>query len=230
MATERHFTTRRGTIAALGFGGVSLYALWAAYGAAPGPFDLFRAQDEPIVDEEPAADGAMAGHGMGFATDVEGFRAELDQFVSQFSQPDGSVYPQPMEMNMPSMDMPGMDMSASGMKTTDSGHATHNTQHGGGEPTDETPIDVLLLAERFYFEPAALKLDLGRTYRFRMLATDVTHGASIQFGKGARMIRLAPGAETELHMTFTRPGSFLVYCTSYCGPAHDFMQARITVA
>jgi hypothetical protein len=72
-------------------------------------------------------------------------------------------------------------------------------------------------------------LDLDRPYRFRMLAADVTHGASIQFGEGARMIRLGPGAETELQMTFTRPGSFLVYCTSYCGPGHDGMQARITV-
>jgi heme/copper-type cytochrome/quinol oxidase subunit 2 len=43
------------------------------------------------------------------------------------------------------------------------------------------------------------------------------------------MIRLGPGVETELQMTFTRPGSFLVYCTSYCGPGHDGMQARITV-
>ena len=91
-------------------------------------------------------------------------------------------------------------------------------------------IDIKLSRLRHYFDPPALRLDLDRPYRFRMLAADVTHGASIQFGEGARMIRLGPGAETELQMTFTRPGSFLVYCTSYCGPGHDGMQARITVA
>ena len=38
MPEQRHFTTRRGFIAALGFGAVSLYGAWAAYGAAPLPF------------------------------------------------------------------------------------------------------------------------------------------------------------------------------------------------
>ena len=33
--SERHFTTRRGFVSILGFGVVSLYGLWAGYGAAP---------------------------------------------------------------------------------------------------------------------------------------------------------------------------------------------------
>ena len=37
MQSKKHFTTRRGFIAASGFGGLGLYGLWAAYGAAPGP-------------------------------------------------------------------------------------------------------------------------------------------------------------------------------------------------
>ena len=35
---KRHFTTRRGFIAACGFGIVGLYGVWAGYGAAPLPF------------------------------------------------------------------------------------------------------------------------------------------------------------------------------------------------
>jgi heme/copper-type cytochrome/quinol oxidase subunit 2 len=62
-----------------------------------------------------------------------------------------------------------------------------------------------------------------------MMAGDVAHGASIQFGRGARMIRLRPGTVAEQELTFRRPGEYLVYCTVYCGQAHDFMQARITV-
>ena len=40
MNETRHFTTRRAFVAASGFGGISLYGLWAAYGAAPGPLAL----------------------------------------------------------------------------------------------------------------------------------------------------------------------------------------------
>jgi len=112
------------------------------------------------------------------------------------------------------------------METASIGQATPAAPDDAGMAT---AVEVLILAERFYFDPPAIRLDLNRPYRFRMLAADVTHGASIQFGDGARMIRLGPGVETELQVTFTRPGSFLVYCTSYCGPGHDGMQARITV-
>ena len=66
-------------------------------------------------------------------------------------------------------------------------------------------------------------------YRFRLMATDIPHGASVQFGRGARMIRLRPGTVTELDLTFEEPGSYLVYCTAYCGTGHDAMQARIDV-
>lgn len=222
MKPDRHFTSRRGFIAAFGFGGVSLYGLWAAYGAAPNPLALFRSAGASAADE-PVAEMAMAGHGgMEAAPDVEAFRAELAEFIDRFAEADGTVYPRPVagQTDMAGMDMAGMDMTSGGQAA----------EAAPGDAGMVEPVDVLLLAERYYFDPPALRLDLDRPYRFRMLAADVTHGASIQFGEGARMIRLRPGAETELQMTFTRPGSFLVYCTSYCGPGHDGMQARITVA
>ncbi|MBA3911254.1 MAG: hypothetical protein C0524_15615 [Rhodobacter sp.] len=170
----------------------------------------------------PMAEMAMEGHGgMDSASNVEAFRTELSDFVARFSEADGTVYPKPVA-NQEAM----TDMNMDGMAMTSDGGATHATPDDAG--MDE-PVEVLLLAERFYFDPPALRLDLDRPYRFRMLSADVTHGASIQFGEGARMIRLGPGTETELQLTFTRPGNFLVYCTSYCGLGHDAMQARITV-
>jgi cytochrome c oxidase subunit 2 len=218
MKPDRHFTTRRGFIAAFGFGGVSLYGLWAAYGAAPNPISLLDNAASAQPGSGPVEMMAMEGHGaMGSAPDIDAFRTELADYVSRFSEPDGTVYPRPAPEQMV---MSGMDMTSDGQDPqVQSEHAEM-----------ENPVDVLLLAERYYFDPPAMRLDLNRPYRFRMLSADVTHGASIQFGTGARMIRLAPGAETELEMTFTRPGSFLVYCTSYCGPGHDGMQASITVA
>lgn len=222
MVPEKHITTRRGFIATLGFGGVSLYGLWAAYGAAPSPFSLFTASQHTELSG-PETEMAMPGHtGMGSETNVDAFRAEVAAFVDRFSEPDGTVYPrQSAAAADPShLGMAEMDMST--------GAHTGNADESRTEMFDS--IEVLLLAERYYFDPPALRLDLGQPYRFRMLASDVTHGASIQFGDGARMIRLQAETETELELTFTRPGSFLVYCTSYCGPGHDGMQARITVA
>lgn len=222
MKPDRHFTTRRGFIATMGFGGVSLYGLWSAYGAAPNPLSLLRGATPAEAGTAPVAEMAMEGHGdTDSASNVEAFRKELADFVTRFGEPDGTVYPRAVTKQdaMTNMNMDEMQM-------TSDGQPSHSAP-GAAEMAE--PVEVLLLAERFYFDPPALRLDLDRPYRFRMLSADVTHGASIQFGEGARMIRLGPGAETGLEMTFTRPGSFLVYCTSYCGPGHDAMQARITV-
>jgi heme/copper-type cytochrome/quinol oxidase subunit 2 len=43
------------------------------------------------------------------------------------------------------------------------------------------------------------------------------------------MVRLRPGQLTEMDITFTKPGRYLVHCTVYCGMVHDYMQATIEV-
>jgi len=105
----------------------------------------------------------------------------------------------------------------------EAGHDTH------ADTAEVAPIEVYLLAERWYFEPAHLRLETGVSYRFRMLAADIAHGASIELGAGSRMARLRPGAVTEMDLRFERPGDHLVYCSLYCGQGHDLMQARIEV-
>jgi heme/copper-type cytochrome/quinol oxidase subunit 2 len=92
-----------------------------------------------------------------------------------------------------------------------------------------TPVDVLMVAGKWYYLPNVLRLDAGQPYRFRMMAMDVTHGASIQFGHGGRMMRLQPGVVSETELTFQKPGHYLMHCTVYCGAAHDLMQATIEV-
>ncbi|HXH04358.1 MAG TPA: hypothetical protein VNN09_13730 [Candidatus Competibacteraceae bacterium] len=205
-----HFTTRRGFIAASGFGVVALYGLWAAYGAAPLGF---------IGADEQQAEATAGGHGgHGGATagpDAEEFKRLTEAFVAANQLPDGSVQPRRMATAAPAMadEHAGHGMPAAPMP----------------EEHAEGPIDVYLMAFRFGYKPAVLKLEAGVPYRFRMMAVDTTHGASINLGEASRMLRLRPNTLVEQEVTFTRPGQYLLYCTVYCGLAHDLMQGKIIV-
>lgn len=215
-----HVTTRRAFVAAAGFGGVGLYGLWAAYGAAPGPLALLGL-DGPAHGHEasgPQAGTADPGHGgHGGATDLDvgsrsdEFRRMTDTFIERHRLPDGTVYPR------------------RAATPAAAGYVAHDAHAAHGEPPAPAAIDVPMVAGRWYYLPATLRLDAGQPYRLRMMALDMSHGASIQFGRGARMVRLRPGRETQLELTFDRPGRYFMYCTVYCGAAHDRMQAAIEV-
>ena len=242
MANESHFTTRRGFIAAMGFGGVSLYALWAAYGAAPTPLALLGLRH----GDDHGAAGHGGGHGgHGAAHDgpsAEEFNKMTAEFIERYRLPDGTVHPRVLARTLEhddghgAMDHGAMDHGAMDHGAMDHGAMDHGTMdHGAHEVDDpdhahdDEAIDVYLAAGMWYYLPGTLRLDAGQPYRFRMMALDVAHGASIQFGRGGRMVRLRPGRVTEMDITFHEPGRYLVYCTIYCGPAHDVMQATIEV-
>lgn len=241
MKNTSHFTTRRAFIAATGFGGISLYGLWAAYGAAPGPLALLgldRTQDvahgdTPAGHDKPGGGGGHGGHGAAAAGPTpEAFSRMTAEFSERYRQPDGSVYPRrlaaaPLASDDPHAGhgvMPGM------MTTQPLAHAEHaGHDQGAGTAANHQPIDVLMVAGKWYYLPNTLRLDAGQAYRFKMMALDVAHGASIQFGQGGRMMRLQPGRVTEIELTFQRAGRYLMHCTVYCGDAHDMMQATIEV-
>ena len=99
MPQVTHVTTRRAFVAATGFGGVSLYGLWAAYGAAPGPLALLGldgAHGEPHpADVVPAAgktdavvgQGAHSAHGAAPAgPGVAEFGRMTDEFIARYRQ------------------------------------------------------------------------------------------------------------------------------------------------
>lgn len=238
---NRHFTTRRAFIAAMGLGGTSLYGLWAAYGAAPGPFSLFSPHRDDAGHAAPgdqhggpgaAPDGHTDGHTAGHAargSAVDEFRQQVAAFSDRFRMPDGSIYPR---RPAAASSMPGMPPGPHAMPA--SSHDSHAmpshgaSQHGAGQHDQaEEPVEVYILAEKWFYTPAHLRLDVGTRYSFRMMAADISHGASIQFGRGSRIIRLRPDVIANLDVTFRRPGNYLVYCTVYCGMGHDLMQARI---
>lgn len=238
MNTSKHFTTRRSFIAATGFGGVSLYGLWAAYGAAPGPLALLGldgahnetpAPGSDQAHDAPAAGGAHDGHGAPAAgTDAEEFSLLTAEFSERYRMPDGSVYPRRLAATPNEHDDPHAGNDMQDMAVPADPHAEHG-EAAVTATASTTPIDVLMTAGRWFYLPNRLRLDAGQPYRFRMMALDITHGASIQFGKGGRMMRLQPGQLSESEFTFQKPGRYLMLCTVYCGAAHDMMQATIEV-
>ncbi len=209
-------TGRRGFVVAASLGILSLYGLWSAYGAAPG----FRS------DGGEAAAGGHGGHGAA-GGDLDAFRAEAEAFIERHRLPDGSVQPpRPAAVAGLAGDMPQVGDAAHG------GHATvelpaSTSAHGAPE---QAAVDVYLLVQQWQFEPSVLRLAAGVPYRLRMLALDVSHGASLQLGLGSRIVRLRPDVPTELLLRFEQPGEVLVYCTVYCGLGHDQMHGRILVA
>lgn len=249
MSQHQHWTTRRAFITTLGFGGVALYGAWAAYGAAPLPFIHSRDQDAGAPSDHVEAGQGHGEHGGAGTMTPEEFLRRHEEFMARFGRPDGSVTPR-VSASAPNV-LPqslgaGHDMHAVPQAPA-AGHDAHGAvQHGaadadqhraaGGheaalaDPSAAQPIDLYLHAYRFGFAPDDLRLEAGQPYRIRMMASDITHGASLQLGRGSRIIRLRPNVVSDLTITFNRPGPVLVYCTVFCGPAHDAMKARIVVA
>lgn len=141
----------------------------------------------------------MHGHGDGGGPDPDAFAAEARDWAESHERSDGWVEPP----------------------------APESEQHGDDEHLHET--DVYLLAYRWDYTPDKLVLRRGVPYRFRMLALDVEHGASIKMGSASMMIQLPPGIVTERTVQFDETGEVLVYCTEFCGHGHDDMHARIQV-
>lgn len=242
MTDTPHLTTRRGFIAAAGFGGTTLYGLWVGYGAAPGPLAMFGA----ARGDDTAQAAGHSGHAGGEpgSMTAETFEERVRDFVARFGEPDGSVRPRREGIGaaMPANDTHGAGGAVHEAMPSQAAHGGHGgqmpaePQHATPSPHAPSPredppgaVDVWLQASRFFFEPRHLRLAAGQPYRFRLMATDVAHGASVQFGRGGRMIRLRPGQLVETGMRFRRPGEYLIYCTVYCGAGHDAMQARLSV-
>lgn len=232
-AERRHWTARRGFIAAAGFALVGLYLLWASYGAAPLGFGGHGEGEEGHAQEA----GGHAGHNAAPTPEAKAqiaeFRSRAERFAEEHKLADGSVWPGRPKPAMSTRELARLEHTIDGH-----GHARpHGEQGIGSEPSPPPPqtegrhgpIDVYLMAYQFGFLPAVLRLEAGVPYRFRMMAVDVAHGASVRVGPGARVVRLRPGVLVEQELTFQRAGEHLLYCTVYCGLAHDRMQGKIVV-
>ena len=88
---------------------------------------------------------------------------------------------------------------------------------------------VYVAAYQWGYTPDRIQLEAGVEYQFRMMSMDVYHGASINTEDGSQMIRLIPGVLIEKRLTFEEPGTYIMYCSYYCGEQHDGMSGEIIV-
>lgn len=217
-------TTRRSFIAAASLGAVSLYGLWAVVGAAP---LRFWEQGEPTggAMDMLATGGGHEGHDSARGPTPDEFRKLTEEFLVRYRQPDGSILVEP---GAAAHSMAGMTMAPDAKVAAHDmpGMAEQTSTHVDAVP----PVDVFMVAQQWSFDPPELRLRIGIPYRFKMMAVDAAHGASLQLGRGSHIIRLPKGVLVERELAFTEPGEFLLYCTVYCGEGHHFMNGKIHVA
>lgn len=221
---KTHLTARRGFITTLSFGIVSLYGLWAAYGAAPTSLSF--------LTEGMGEGGGGHNMGPGGGPTPEEFRRMTEAFIKANELPDGTV--KPTRQVMAALAEPAKHADEDKPEGSDAHGMTgmagmpgmSKDKHGEADG----PIEVFMVASRYGYEPEVLRLEANVPYRFRIMAVDAVHGASINFGGGGRMIRCPSRTEVKTDLTFTRPGKLLVYCTVYCGEGHDLMKGAIIVA
>lgn len=203
----RHITLRSTGILVLGLAVLLLIPVWGAVG-------VFKSE---------GGGGPGGGHhgGMGTENAREEFVGNVREFVARNTREDGCVAP---------------TTASNGGPLVEEGHGGEHgdtTGAAGGHDQEEkergdAPV-VYLRALRFGYIPARICLERGRTYELRMMATDITHGASLQLGAGSKMVRLPPGILVTERVTFTETGEYLLYCSYYCGVGHQNMQGRIVV-
>lgn len=252
MSDKPSFSTRRGFVGISSLAVLSLYGLWVGLGAGP---NILQGHSDEGEDSDGGHGGGHGGHGGApQGPSPEEFRRQVEAFVTRFRQPDGSVAPGFLAGAGEASDA-GHDHSATPrgdaeddhakMGHTADEHAAHVAQGVAAQhhPADadhppafaseaaaeEGTVDVYLMAYQWGFEPSFLRLEAGQPYRFRMMAVDSSHGAAIQLGSGSLITRLRQGVLVEREITFTQSGTFMIYCTVYCGVMHDRMAGKIVV-
>lgn len=232
---SRHFTLRPGFAVLCGLLVLLLYFLWAAYGAAPTNLSFLTEMPAKPAAAMPmegmaidsAESMAMGGHGAGVgAMTPDEFVEITSKFIADLSLPDGSV--RPTRAWTEAMKTHGEAAAGDGPRENmDAAGAAHGSDTASDE-ADEL-IDVYLQAMRFSYEPRVLRLKRGVPYRFRVMSIDVNHGASIHTGFAGHIMRRPAMTLTEMVMTFSQSGEFMIYCTVYCGAGHDRMKGKIIV-
>ena len=91
----------------------------------------------------------------------------------------------------------------------------------------QEPRVIEIKAKRFAFSPSEITLKKGEPVILRLTTEDRTHGFLLKPFKIDTDI--PPGKVTDIAVTPTATGQYLVICDHYCGTGHGNMHMKLTV-
>jgi cytochrome c oxidase subunit II len=89
------------------------------------------------------------------------------------------------------------------------------------------PRVIEIEAKKFQFSPSEITLKKGEPVILRLTSEDRTHGFLLKPLKIDTDI--IPGRATDIAVTPTATGQYLVICDHYCGTGHGNMHMKLTV-
>ena len=91
-----------------------------------------------------------------------------------------------------------------------------------------SPRIIEVIARRYAFEPAEIRVTEGETVRLMVRSADGPHGIEIKQFKVKEEI--ARGAEPiAIEFTASAPGRFPILCSEFCGEGHAEMKGALIV-
>ncbi len=96
-----------------------------------------------------------------------------------------------------------------------------------GEPSRILEVHARM-PESGGWDPDHISIHVGESLKLRFTSEDVVHGFAI--GKlNQPSVEIHPGEVTEITLTFDHPGTYMFYCTRWCGPNHWRMRGILEV-
>ncbi|MBI3051936.1 cupredoxin domain-containing protein [Candidatus Woesearchaeota archaeon] len=101
-----------------------------------------------------------------------------------------------------------------------------SVEQPSGQPSSsvrEIPVRVF----RFGFDPETITVRKGERVRLIFTSSDVRHGFSVaEYGID---VVVPAGGSVPYEFVADKPGSFVAYCSVYCGSGHAEMKGRLVV-
>jgi len=107
------------------------------------------------------------------------------------------------------------------------------TGSGASVVVGQSPVAAVRSFEvstsRYAFEPAVLEVAEGDEVRLTLRSSDTDHGFEI---KGLKVKAKIPKGGDAVSLVFkaSRPGTYVITCSEYCGTGHRRMKGTLVVA
>ncbi len=91
-----------------------------------------------------------------------------------------------------------------------------------------TPLIHARIAEDGGWTPDALQATVGKPLHLRLTSDDVVHGFAVG-QMNSPNVEVLPGKVADVTLLFNKPGTYVFYCTRWCGINHWRMRGTIEV-